>query len=180
MAAHAENGRLGHKDGYPNACAEARLAQDWKALLGYSEALLAKQPDHAEALAWKGEALARLGRFDASAGALKQAVAANPKDPAAWNNLGRAALQRKDWAEAREAFDRALALEPGQLEARFNRGIAHFNLKAYAASRDDFAAALALKPGDPLITSNLKQAERALALTAAAPKPALPDSNQAP
>jgi tetratricopeptide (TPR) repeat protein len=159
MAAHAENGRLGHKDGYPNACAEARLAGDWKALLGHADALLARQPDHAEALAWKGEALSRLGRFDASAEMLRRTVELRPKDAMAWNNLGRAALQRKAWAEAKEACDRALALEPDQLEARFNRGIAQFNLGAFGPSRDDFQAALALKPGDPVIQANLRQAE---------------------
>lgn len=169
MAAHAENGRLGHAEGYANACAEARLAGDWKALLAYSDAILARKPKDAEALGWKGEAQARLGRFEASAATLQTVVQANPKDAQAWNNLGRAALQRKAWADAREAFDRALKLEPGQMEALFNRGIAQFNLKRYAASRDDFKAALALRPGDPVLRENLRQAERMLA--AAPPTP---------
>ena len=160
MAVHAENGRLGQADGFPNACAEARMAGDWKALLAHSGAILARKPDDAEALGWKGEALARLGRFDDSAAVLRTAVKANPKAAYAWNNLGRGALQRKAWDEAKESFDQALALEPGQMEALFNRGIALFNLKQYAASRDDFKAALALRPGDPVLQENLRQAEK--------------------
>lgn len=168
MAAHAENGRLGQPEGYANACAEARMAGDWKGLLAHSEAILARKPQDAEALGWKGEALARLGRFEASAAVLQSVVQANPKDAQAWNNLGRAALQRKAWGDAKAAFDRALALEPGQMEALFNRGIALFNLKQYAASRDDFKAALALRPGDPVLQENLRQAEK---MAAAYPQP---------
>jgi tetratricopeptide (TPR) repeat protein len=160
LVAHAENGRLGQPEGYANACAEARLAGDWKALLAHSGTLLARKPQDAEALGWKGEALAHLGRFDEATVVLKQAVQADPKAAYAWNNLGRAALQHKAWADAQAAFDQALKLEPGQLEALFNRGIARFNLKRYAASRDDFKAALALRPGDPVLQENLRQAEK--------------------
>lgn len=169
LLAHAENGRLGQPEGYANACAEARLAGNWPALLAHSETILKEKPKDADAQAWKGEALARLGRFEESSEALRKAVKADPKAPHAWNNLGRGALQRKAWAEAKEAFDKALALQPGQMEALFNRGIAHFNLKQYAASRDDFRAALAQRPGDPVLRENLRQAERMLA--AAPPTP---------
>ena len=165
MAAHAENGRLGQSQGFANACAEARLAGDWKALLAHAGAILARKPDDAEALGWKGEALAHLKRFDESAAVLRQAVQANPKAAYAWNNLGRAALQQKAWGDAKAAFDQALKLEPGQMEALFNRGIAQFNLKHYAASRDDFKAALALRPGDPVLQENLRQAEKMAAAT---------------
>ncbi len=169
---HAENGRLGFSDGLPNACAEARLAQDWTALLGYSEALLQATPDHPAGLAWKGEALARLDRFTEAEPLLRSALAKDPTIAYAWNNLGRCLNETKAWAEACAAFDKALALEPNQLEALYNRGRAQFELKHYQASRDDFRAALALRPGDPVLTENLRQAERYAALPA--PKPARP------
>lgn len=164
--AHAENGRLGYPDGLPNACEEARLAQDWKGLLTYSDALLKQKPDDPAALTWKGEALSRLGRLAEAEPVLRATVAKAPKDAYAWNNLGRCLNEKKAWAEACEAFDRALTLQPDQLEARFNRGLSNFELKRYKESRDDFQAALALRPGDPTITRNLREAERALALTA--------------
>lgn len=169
MAAHAENGRLGQSEGYANACAEARMAGNWRALATYAEAILARNPREAEALGWKGEALAHLGRYEDSAKALQLAVQVNPGHAYAWNNLGRGALQRKAWAEAKEAFDKALGLEPAQMEALFNRGIALFNLKQYAASRDDFKAALVLRPDDPVLRENLRQAERMVAASAEHP-----------
>lgn len=167
--AHAENGKLGYPDGLPNACEEARLAQDWKSLLAYSEALLKQKADDPAGLAWKGEALSRLGRLAEAEPVLRATVAKSPKDAYAWNNLGRCLNAKKAWSEACEAFDRALALQPDQLEARFNRGVSRFELKRYADSREDFQAALALRPGDLTITRNLREAEKALAITAANP-----------
>ncbi|WP_306589496.1 tetratricopeptide repeat protein [Geothrix sp. 21YS21S-4] len=163
-AAHAENGRLGYPDGLPNACAEARLAQDWPALLAHAEALLSSRPDDAQGLAGKGEALARMDRFTEAEPLLNAAVAKDGSIAYAWNNLGRCLNERKAWPEAIAALDRALALEPGQVEALFNRGRARFELKRYAESRDDFRAALALRPGDPVLAENLRQAERYAAL----------------
>lgn len=165
-AAHAENGKLGHPDGYPNACAEDRMAQDWPALLTHAEALLALRPGGATATAWKGESLARMDRFTEAEPFLKEAVAKDPGIAYAWNNLGRCLNERQAWTEADDALNRALALEPNQLEALFNRGRARFELKRYQESRDDFRAALALHPDDPVIAENLRQAERYAALPA--------------
>ncbi|WP_243301424.1 tetratricopeptide repeat protein [Geothrix oryzisoli] len=162
--AHGENGRLGYQDGFPNACAEARLAQDWNALLSFADEFLQKRPEEALGLAWRGEALARLGRLTEAEPALRAAVAKDPKIAFAWNNLGRCLNEEKAWAEACEAMDKALALEPNQLEALFNRGRARFELKRYKESRDDFRAALALRPDDPVLAENLRQAERYAAL----------------
>ncbi|WP_291271536.1 tetratricopeptide repeat protein [Geothrix sp.] len=165
-AAHAENGRLGYPDGFPNACAEARLAQDWSTLQTCADALLEARPGDAMGQAWKGEALARQGRLAEAEPILREAVAKEPGIAHAWNNLGRCLNEKKAWTEACEALDRALTLEPGQLEALFNRGRARFELKRYRESRDDFRAALALRPDDPVLTENLRQAERYAALPA--------------
>jgi len=169
---HAENGRLGFPDGFPNACAAARLAQDWKALLAFSDEFLTMRPGEASGMAWKGEALTRLDRLAEAEPLLRTAVAKDPKLPFAWNNLGRCLNEKKAWAEACEALDRALALEPNQLEALFNRGRSLFELKRYKESRDDFRAALALQPDNLLLADNLRQAERHAALPA--PKPPRP------
>ena len=160
MLAHAQNGELGYGDGTRNACAEARLVPDWAALERYSGLLLARNGQDAEALAWRGEALARQDRFTEAEPVLRAALAGDPKQALAWSNLGRCLNERKAWPEAKEALDRALALEPDQLEAHFNRGRTLFELKRYSESRDDFRAALTLKPGDPVLLANLHQAER--------------------
>ena len=164
--AHAENARLGFPDGFLNACAEARLAQDWNALLGYSDELLAKRPEAALGLAWKGESLARLDHLAEAEPILRAALAKDPKIAYAWNNLGRCLNEKKAWAEACESLNKALTLEPNQLEALYNRGRCLFELKRYKESRDDFRAALALRPSDPVLTENLRQAERYAALPA--------------
>lgn len=165
--AHAENGRLGYPDGLPNACTEARLARDWQVLLTCSGDLLTQRPGDTLATAWKGEALARLDRFVEAEPLLRAALAKDPAIAYAWTNLGRCLIEKKDWANAREALDRALTLEPNQLEARYNRGRCLFELKQYQASATDFRQALTLQPGDPVLTENLRQAER----HAAQPKP---------
>ena len=164
--AHAENGRLGYPDGFPNACAEARMAGDWNSLLAYSGELLQRKPADAQAQAWKGEALARLGRYAEAEPILRAALQADPSLAMAWNNLGRCLNERKDWTEAREALDHALALDPNEFEAHFNRGRCLFELHMYAQSRDDFRAALALRPNDPVLVENLRQAERYAAVSA--------------
>lgn len=165
--AHAENGRLGYPDGLPNACSEARLAEDWGGLLAFSDELLAKNHEDAYGAAWKGEALARLNRLAEAEPLLLAAVAKDPKIASAWNNLGRCLNEKQAWADACQALDKALALEPNQVEALFNRGRCLFELKRYKESRDDFRSALALRPGDPVLTENLRQAERYAALPVA-------------
>lgn len=177
-AAHSENGRLGYSDGFPNACAEARMAQDWPSLLAFAEALLQQRPDDAMGTAWKGEALARLDRFTEAEPLLRAALASNPKIAYAWNNLGRCLIERKAWPEACQALDQALALEPAQIEALFNRGRARFELKQWTGSRDDFRAALALQPDNPVLAENLRQAERYASLPP--PKPPRVPKKKAP
>ena len=162
--AHAENGRLGYPDGFANACSEARLAQEWNTLLTCSDEFLAKHPEDASGLAWKGEGLAHLDRLGEAEPILRAALAKDPKLAYAWNNLGRCLNEKKAWAEACDALDKALLLQPNQTEALFNRGRCLFELKRYRESRDDFKAALALQPGDAVLAEDLRQAERYAAL----------------
>jgi len=162
--AHAENGRLGYPDGWANACSEAKSAQDWNSLLACSEEWLRGKPEDASALAWKGEALNRLGRRAEAEPLLRVAVAKDPKNAFVWNHLGLCLNEMKAWGEACEAFNTSLALAPNQLEPLFNRGRCLFELRRYKESRDDFRAALALSPDDPALAENLRQAERYAAL----------------
>lgn len=162
LLAHAETGRLGWADGFPNACAEARYARDWAALQASAEAILAKTPEDPKGLAWQGEALAQQGRFADAEPLLRKALALDASQPFGWSNLARCLNERKDWNEAIEACNKALALDPRFMEARFNRGRAGFELGRYLEARDDFQAALVLLPGDPVLQDNLKQAQRYL------------------
>ncbi len=162
LLAHAETGRLGWADGFPNACAEARYARDWAALQTSAEAILSKTPEDPKALAWRGEALAQQGHFAEAEPLLRTALAMDGSQPFGWSNLARCLNERKVWAEAIEACDKALALDPRFLEARFNRGRACFEQARYLEAWNDFQAALTLLPDDPVLLENLKQAQRYL------------------
>jgi tetratricopeptide (TPR) repeat protein len=159
-AAHSENGRMGDPKGFPNACAEARLAKDWMSLFTMSDEYLEKTPKDAMGMAWKGEALSRMDMLPDAEPLLREAVAKDATIAFAWSGLGRCLKAKKAWAESAEALDKALSLDPKQMEDLFNRGIARFELKRYVDSRDDFKAALVLQPQDPVIIANLEQAER--------------------
>ncbi len=63
LVAHLENGKLGSSTSYRSACSEARLVPDWTREQACADALLTLKPGDAEALAWKGEALAQQKRF---------------------------------------------------------------------------------------------------------------------
>lgn len=140
----------------------ARQASDWAAMDVLATKLLANRPTDPIGLAVKGEALARLERFADAEPFLKQATAANPKDPWIWVNLAGCLNERKAWSEALEACDHALAMDPSLAHARINRGRACFELARYAEAKADYEAALALLPGNPVLLENLRQTQRYL------------------
>ena len=159
-AAWSQIGTLGASYGFVNAAQEARIMGTWDDLLNQSEAMLQKQPKDAQALGWKGEAMAKLGAFTEAEPVLREALALDPRQPYSWSNLGQCLNERKAWAESLAACDKALALEPVLMEAHYNRGRALFELKRYKEAREDFRIALASKPDDAVLAENLRQAER--------------------
>jgi len=155
-AAHLQNGRLGYSMGYGNALAEYRATQDFAALLSASEEILARSPRHPEAAVYRGEALAKLGRWTEAEPALNTALELDPKAAMAWADLACCRVERKAYPEAVEAADRALALDPRNLEALYNRGRARFGLTQYKEGREDLASALATQQADPAMAENLR------------------------
>lgn len=172
LAAHLENGKLGSSASYRSACSEARLVPNWPSEQDSAQALLTLKPGDAEALAWKGEALAQQKEFKDAELALREALKGDPKQPFAWSNLGRCFNERKALPEALEALNKALELDPALYEAHFNRGRTNFEMKQFQASVDDFRIALASSPDNEELQENLRQAERFLkaAHTSARPK----------
>lgn len=158
-AAHEENGKLGYPDGFINACIEARNAQDWPGLDRCAQAILSVKPASYQALGWKGEALARQQRYEEAAPLLRQAVAGDPNQAMAWNNLGRCLNASHAWAEAVTALDKAISIDPNEWEAHYNRGLAQFQLGHYDDSIKDLKTASLANPGDPQIRKDLASAE---------------------
>ncbi|MDE3245301.1 MAG: tetratricopeptide repeat protein [Acidobacteriota bacterium] len=162
LAAHLENGKLGSSSSYRSACSVARLVPDWTSEQACADALLALKPGDAEALAWKGEALAQQKQFKEAEPVLREAIKGAPKQPLAWSNLGRCLNERAAWPEALEMLNQALVLDPALPEAHYNRGRTNFELKRFQQSVEDFRVALASNPNDPELKENLHQAERYL------------------
>ena len=75
-------------------------------------ALIAAQPDFAEAHHQLGNGLKSLGRFAEAILSLREAARLAPGEAAVWLNLGVAALELGGREEAVAAFGRAIALEP--------------------------------------------------------------------
>lgn len=133
---------------------------DWVSEQTCADLLLTLEPGDAEALAWKGEALAQQKKFKEAEPILRAAIREDPKQPFAWSNLGRCLNERMALAEALEALNQTLSLDPALYEAHYNRGRTNFELKHFQASVDDFRLALAALPGDEELQENLHQAER--------------------
>src|SRR5690606_41392552 len=60
------------------------------------------------------------GDWDAAIEINKELIARDPKDSAAYNRLGRAYLERRDYATAYEAYSDALKSDPANLISRRN------------------------------------------------------------
>ena len=87
-----------------------------EAMAGY-EAVLAREPRHADALQFMGIVKMQSGHADDAIGLLKQAVGNDPNNSQAHYNLG-LALRAEDKAQkALASFRRAIAVEPRNFEA---------------------------------------------------------------
>jgi tetratricopeptide (TPR) repeat protein len=90
------------------------------------------KPDHQEAKATLGTVYGQQGaqyleqgNWSAAASALKEAVALNPQDDAAFNNLGAAYAAQGDYDQAIDAFQSAVQANPGNVDAHYNLGSAY-------------------------------------------------------
>jgi tetratricopeptide (TPR) repeat protein/SAM-dependent methyltransferase len=81
------------------------------------EAVLAREPRHADALQFMGVAKMQRGRSDEAIGLLKQAVGIDPKNSQAHYNLGLAMRAEGKELKALASFRRAIAVEPRNFEA---------------------------------------------------------------
>lgn len=62
----------------------------------------------------RGVVLESLGRYSEAASDYQAVLAAEPNDPAAWNNLGNVASAQGKWQEALDSYGRAVRLAPGE------------------------------------------------------------------
>jgi tetratricopeptide (TPR) repeat protein len=108
--------------------------------------ILAREPDHPDALHLLGAIAHQLGQHEQAVSLIELAIRAQPRAPAYYNNLGEAltALTRLD--EAIAAYALALSLAPDYAEAYNNQGIALQMLGREAEALASFQRAIQAKP----------------------------------
>jgi hypothetical protein len=89
----------------------------------------------------RGRAALSAGRLDEAERAFREALAHDPANAHAWNNLAITCKWLRRWPEAREAAERALALRPDDVGSAWNLGIAATALGDWAAARRGWRAA---------------------------------------
>jgi Flp pilus assembly protein TadD len=104
------------------------------------------QPDRAEALSNRGNALRQLKRFDEALASYDQAVALKPDYFDALTNRGVTLHELKQFPEALASYDRALALRPDHFPALTNRGVTLHELRRFDEALGSYDRALAIRP----------------------------------
>ena len=103
----------------------ARLGRFEEALADYDESIRLA-PWAVDPVLNKGATLETLRRYDEAEGCYRAILAVQPKDPAAWNNLGNVQLMRGEWRDAVDSFSEAVDLAPQFSFVRCNLAIAYY------------------------------------------------------
>jgi tetratricopeptide (TPR) repeat protein len=108
--------------------------------------VLARTPDHPDALHLSGVVAFANGQFDRSIELIGRAVRQNPNFPSAHINLGNALREVGRGAEAAESYRRAIALSPGSAMAYSNLGRVLNELGQPQPAVESCRTAIALDP----------------------------------
>lgn len=134
------------------------------AYAGY-QAILARHPDHADALHYVGVIQFQRNAAEDAVATIGRAIALRSEVAAYHANLGNALKRLGRSAEALEAFARSLQLDPGQFAIHFNHALLLVELGRNAAALAAFQEAIKLRPDSPqawLELGNLLYAEEAI------------------
>jgi tetratricopeptide (TPR) repeat protein len=119
MEVSAPEGTVVLEDGVDQVLVGDRLmdaGQYELALRAYYRAAAARGLD-AEVLTAIGSANLRLGRIGQAEGQFREALDADETFVPAWNNLGVALMELREYGEARRVFEQAFALDSGRSDA---------------------------------------------------------------
>jgi Flp pilus assembly protein TadD len=122
------------------------------------QSLMDEPSFRARALQGLGLTELTLGREDAAASFLEQAVALDASLWRAWNALGRYHDNREAWRDAEDAYSKALALAPDNATIPNNLGISYTRQQRYAEAEGQFRRALAINPDLDAAQTNLRLA----------------------
>ncbi|HSR36479.1 MAG TPA: tetratricopeptide repeat protein, partial [Desulfurivibrionaceae bacterium] len=114
--------------------------------LAHLDLLLTKQPNHVEALFFKGDCLNALGQLDEAITAYSQAVALHPPLYQALYNIGDIHRRAGRLETAQHLFQRVLQMAPDCADAACALGDLAFRAAAYDKAQKWFQQALTLAP----------------------------------
>jgi tetratricopeptide (TPR) repeat protein len=144
MRAPADKARSS-PDSFPHALALHERGMLPAAEQAYA-AILARQPEHFDALHMLGVIALQTNRAAQGVALISQALAVNPRAAGAHCNLGIGLHALKRFEAAVASYDIAIALAPDNAGAYNNRGNALHQLQRYDAALASYEAAIALNP----------------------------------
>lgn len=115
------------------------------AIASYDRALTLRG-DSADLHLRRAQMLEALGQGDAALEGARQALRLDPCAGAAWELTGRVALQQRDWAQARTAWEQARALAPRALDPLLGLARVFFEQQQWEQARACYDQALVLDP----------------------------------
>lgn len=77
---------------------------------------------------------------------LRDAVKTDPKNAAAWTNLGNALMDGSQFADAVEAYTKALDLDPKNVDVRVDRGTCYRGLGKFDKAVEDYRKGVEINP----------------------------------
>lgn len=124
--------------------------------------VLAREPQHAEALHMLGLLALQTSRTDEALAMLEQSIAAGPPVAEYVSNLGAAYRTAGRPADAIGVFDRAIGLEPRNADLYYNRALALVDLGRLEEAAAGYRRSLELNGNHALALNNLGDLEREL------------------
>lgn len=122
--------------------------QSWSALSddANAEAMDRSQPNDAKYLLMQGNRSIERGAYSEAIGFYQDLIRINPRDAAAFNNLGAALSKLGRYKEAEAYFYQAIKIDPDFPDAHSNMGQAHLLKGQYAAAEQFLRRAIKLNP----------------------------------
>ncbi len=119
------------------------------------EQVLARHPDHADALHMLGILMHQTGASARAVELLRRAISNNPASAAFHNNLGKVLEEQGALQDALAEYEQAQRLEPEQADGCFNLGVVLQKLGRLEEAQAQYREALRIRPHDSACQFNL-------------------------
>jgi predicted O-linked N-acetylglucosamine transferase (SPINDLY family) len=124
-------------------------------------AILARQPENADALNLLAAACAQTHRYTEAVEALARAIELRPKDAVLRSNLGNALRAAGNTERALQCYREAIRLQPDYVDAHYNMAVALQGTGQATAAEKAYQEALMLNPSHAAALYNLGNLQRA-------------------